>query len=278
VSADEKVKTTNTFGKMDKTTNMLGDERKEIKDCAIYPKVDNRVLGFEDMKIFKFKNRWCFVCTSYESSPSTDVLFGRLDEKSVDNSNNWETHHVIPLRGDMVNPNRPEKNWMPILDGSDSLRLVYSTFPLHIVIMDEENNKVTSSLKQEWSKNIGDFRGSSCLLPYKDGYIYIVHEVYYTGSDRNYIHRFVWLSNNFDTMKYSDPFFMDHEHRIEYCNGLVHSKEDNLFYISYGSNDKKAMMLNIPTEKVDCLLRNVINRKETHNYCCLIDNYYKIKN
>ena len=272
MSKDENVKTTNTFGKLNKTTHALGDIRKEIKDCAVYEKVDNRVLGFEDMKIFKFKNQWCFVCTSYESSPTTDVLFGRLDNNPVDNNpvdNIWETHHVVPLRGDMVSSNRPEKNWMPILNGSDSLSLVYSIFPLHIVTFDEENKKVTSTLKQEWTKNIGDFRGSSCLIPYNDGYIYIIHEVYYTGADRNYVHRFVWLSKTFDSMKYSDPFFMTRESNIEYCNGLVYSKEDNLFYMSYGSNDKKAMLLTIPVETVDNLISNTITRKETYKYCCL---------
>jgi hypothetical protein len=273
MSRDQTVKTKNTFGKLDKTSNTLGTELKEIKDCGEYPRIDNRVLGFEDMKIFKFKNRWCFTCTSYESSSSTDVLFGRLDMNPVDNI--WETHDVIPLRGDMVSPNRPEKNWMPILDGGNSLRLVYSTFPLHIVTLDEENKKVISSVKTEWSKNIGDFRGSSCLIPYKDGYIYIIHEVYYIDGNRNYIHRFVWLSNNLIIMKYSNPFFMDHENQIEYCNGLVHNKENNLFYISYGSNDKKARLLTIPDVTVDNLIKNTLISKKTYDYSCLIDNHYK---
>jgi hypothetical protein len=274
MSLDQKVKTKNTFGKLDKTSHTLGTEIKEIKDCAEYPRIDNRVLGFEDMKIFKFKNRWCFTCTSYESSSSTDVLFGRLDINPIDNI--WETHDVIPLRGDMVSPNRPEKNWMPILDGGNSLRLVYSTFPLHIVTLDEENKKVISSVKTEWSKSIGDFRGSSCLIPYKDGYIYIIHEVYYKDGNRNYIHRFVWLSNNLDIMKYSNPFFMDHENQIEYCNGLVHNKENNLFYISYGSNDKKAMLLTIPDVTVDNhLIENTLIRKQTYDYSCFIDDHYK---
>lgn len=256
MSKDNKVKTRNTFGKLNRTINNIDEIKYEIIDCAEYKKINNSVLGFEDLKIFRYKNRWCFLCTSYESSKNPIVLFGRLDENPCDNS--WKTHYVFPLIGDMVDENKAEKNWMPILDNSEKLSFLYSTFPLHIVTLNENNKNVNTTINKLWGKNIGDFRGSSCLIPYildnKNGYIYVIHEVYYSGGNRNYIHRFVWLSKDYNILKYSNPFFIEHNNNIEYCNGLVYDK--NTFYISYGDDDKYAKLLTIPMNKVDSMIND----------------------
>ena len=279
MSKDNKVKTRNTFGKLNRTTCTIDEIKYEIIDCADYKKINNRVLGFEDIKIFRYKNRWCFSCTSYETSRTTNVLFGRLDSKSNDN-HIWETHDVIPLFGDMVTENKPEKNWAPILNNSNELSFLYSTFPLHIVTLDEANKKVITTIKKEWEQNIGDFRGSSCLVPYTlddiYGYIYVIHEVYFTGKDRNYLHRFVWLSSDYSILKYSDPFFFENNNKIEYCNGLVYDEDEKLFYLSYGDDDKHAKLMTIPKNNVDILLSDLDNKTNTsdiYKASCFIDKY-----
>ena len=276
MSKDNKVKTRNTFGKLNRTTYTIDEVKYEIIDCAEYKKFDDRVLGFEDMKIFRYKNRWCFVCTSYETSKTTNVLFGRLDENPYDN-NIWETHYVLPLVGDMVSENKPEKNWMPILDNSEQLSFLYSTFPLHIVTLDENNKNVITTINKSWDQNIGDFRGSSCLIPYildnKNGYIYVIHEVYYIEHNRHYIHRFVWLSKEYNILKFSNPFFLEHNNNIEYCNGLVYEENEQKFYISYGDNDIYAKLLTIPKNKVDSILNDGKITFEQYKTTCFIDKY-----
>lgn len=248
---DEVIKTKNTFGKL--IDNKLCEDYNEIVDTASYMKVDNRVIGFEDLKIFKKKGKWCFVCTSYEASKTTLVLYGILDEEPSNGI--WKTQSVIPLKGKMVSENIPEKNWMPILsEEDDNIDLLYSTFPFHIVRLNKETNEVETILKKEWSRTVGNWRGSSCLVPYKAGYMYIIHEVYFVNNTRNYIHRLVWIKKDYSEILYSDPFFMEKNNRIEYCNGLAISNQK--FYITYGDGDRMAKMIILPEDKALLLLEN----------------------
>jgi hypothetical protein len=250
MSQDEIIKTKNTFGKLEENKLI---EYKEIIDNAIYNKVDHRVKGFEDMKIFKHNNKWSFVATSYETSRSTDVIYGILDD--FPEGNTWKTHNVTPLRGSMVNENIPEKNWMPIIDGTSTLKFVYSTFPLHIVKFNTENNTVETHLQKNWNKNLGYLRGSSCLVPYDEGYVFVTHEVYFIKGERNYIHRILWISKDYNIMKYSDPFFFERNNKIEYCNGIAF--HDSKFYITYGDGDKIPKLIIVDEKDIINLLENI---------------------
>lgn len=259
MSSDNIVKTRNIFGKIINKNIFNIETEYEIKDSANYPKIDNRVLGFEDLKIFRYKDRWCFTCTSYEAAKSTNVLFGRLDVNHQSN-NTWETHDVIVLEGDMTSENRPEKNWMPILSNDEEdLHIVYSVFPnLHIVKLNEKNKKVETVINKKWKKDLGFFRGSSCLVPYIynnfSGYIFVTHEVFFISNERHYIHRVLWISKEYNNMYYSDYFFFENNSKIEYCNGVIYDKNSNLVYLSYGDDDKKAKVLSIHKDNIDKML------------------------
>lgn len=253
MNLDNKIRTYNTFGLLE--DNKLSENYYIIKDCGNYKKVRNNVLGFEDLKLFKFNNQIYFTCTSYETSISTDVLLGKID--SLPNNNIYEVDNVFPLHGSMVSDKRAEKNWMPILDSTEKLKLVYSVFPLHIVYVDEENKNVNTLYKKEWNVNLGFWRGSSCLVPHNYGFLFIIHEVYfpdYPRQNRHYVHRFGWLSNDYETLKYSDPFFVERKNPIEYVNGLV--IKDDKIYISYGDDDKEAKLLIMDINHLEILLDN----------------------
>lgn len=252
MSKDEIIKTKNTFGKL--VNNQLTNDYHEIIDASTFLRLSGNVLGFEDLKIFKKQGKWNFVCTSYEASKTTCILYGILDESP--SGKIWETHTVVPLKGTMVSDSVPEKNWMPILDNDDdNIHLVYSTFPFHIVKVDTTSGKVETVFSKKWSRNLGKWRGSSCLIPYKSGYLFIVHEVYFNNNKRNYVHRIVWITNQFGFMKYSDPLFLECN-RIEYCNGIAFS--DGKFYITYGVRDSKAKMIVIDEWKLCSLLENFL--------------------
>ena len=253
MSKDEQVKTKNTFGKL--IDNKLSPDYVEIIDCASYLRIKNNTLGFEDLKIFKRNDKWCFVCTSYEASKTTTVLYAVLDDTPDDKY--WKVHTAIPFKGSFFNDDKfAEKNWMPILNDSKDLTLVYSVFPLHIVKYNEDKQTVESLLFKQWSKHLGLWRGSSCLVPYKNGYIFVIHEVYFINNARHYVHRFAWMNSSFSILQYSDPFFFEHNNAIEYCNGITLHNEK--FYITYGDNDMQAKMMIMPENDVINLLDNII--------------------
>ena len=233
----------------------------EIVDRSDLHKYSQRVAGFEDAKIFMHEGVWKFVATSYESSPmSTDVIMGILEAEP--GNTEWSATHVVPLNGDMTCPERPEKNWMPLLSGDsdnvERLRLVYSLIPLHIVNVDYDGT-VTTDVKREWVKEagsdpLGEFRGSSCMVPWDDGWLCVSHEVVFLHGCRNYLHRFVWLSDDMTELMYSPHFTMGCGTRIEYVNGMV-IKKDNIV-LSFGMDDRAAMAVKVSIERVKSLLTN----------------------
>ena len=97
-------------------------------------------------------------------------------------------------------------------------------------------------------------RWSSCLIPYimdnKKGYICYTWSILYTEHVRNYTHRFVWLSKEYNILLCSNPFFVENNSNIEYCNGLIYEENEHKFYISYGDDDKHTKLLTIPKNKI----------------------------
>lgn len=269
--SDNIIRTKNVFAKVNKQTLTLSNEKFTIENCSSFTKKSNSVIGFEDLKLFKFNNKWCFTCTTYETSSSTDVMFGTLNTPSVNGV--FNTYDAFPLTGDMTDDNKPEKNWMPILNNGNKLHMVYSTFPLHIVELNEQDKCVKTVMNKQWPKNIGDFRGSSCLIPYKKGFIYVIHEVLFKDIQRYYTHRFVWLSEELNTLKYSNQFLIENNNPIEYANGLVYDKNDQLFYISYGDNDSSAKIMTIPVKSVDEMLSHILYIENQTNYSYLVSKH-----
>lgn len=89
-----------------------------------------------------------------------------------------------------------EKNWQPI-EGIPH-KFVYSYKPFAII--DTEANSIT-----EHSNNFDiNYRGSSCVIKYKDGYLTLVH--YKDQATSNYYHKFVMFDKNLKLIKMSAPF------------------------------------------------------------------------
>lgn len=234
------VKTKNLLGIFD-TDRYNFKEIYEIKNNSDYEIINSSVLGFEDLKIFKYKDDYWFVCTSYETSQSTDVLLGKIPKCNFNTLSSVTSHEIeeddtyemvtyndinklnvtkaLPLLGEMVFPDIPEKNWMPIISKKDQyegkLKLVYSVVPeLHIVEIDMNNSElfdgksiqVKTHIKKKWDKSSwsSNWRGSSNLVSFdigKDnGYIFLTHEVYFTNGLRNYVHRICWIKSDWNKM------------------------------------------------------------------------------
>lgn len=138
------------------------------------------------------------------------------------------------------NINRPEKNWMTILESEDP----------------------SFNFIRELPKNI---RGGSSLIPWDDGYLALCHKTYLNknryynpltfgvqeGIERTYTHVFVAFDQKLNLKKVSKEFFLIGR-GIEFATGLVELGTD--FLISFGRNDKEAWFGRIPSIKIKEML------------------------
>lgn len=147
-----------------------------------------------------------------------------------------------------------EKNWMPVLD--NAYTFVKWNNPVEVVHFDGKDTKtVKINDKLQFSR---DLRGGSQLVPYKDGYVSIVHETSLFKNENGskngiYRHRFVHYSKDFDIVSYSEPFsFMNAN--IEFCAGLA--IRDNDVFISWGFQDNAAFIARTNLQLIEELLCN----------------------
>jgi hypothetical protein len=70
----------------------------------------------------------------------------------------------------------------------------------------------------------GRLCGGSQAIRVDDGWLCIVHDVAWPGSGPIYLHRFVLLSDDFQLVGMSDPFFFERK-GIEFCAGLAYDAE-----------------------------------------------------
>lgn len=137
-----------------------------------------------------------------------------------------------------------EKNWMPIVDRP--YHYVKWTNPTEVVKYDPEHKSTkTVTLTQYQQLNTRDLRGGSQVIPYKDHYIALLHEVDLFKSEAGrknatYRHRFALWDQDFNLLRVSPSFdFMGAE--IEFACGLTEYNDQIL--ITFGFQDNASYLL-----------------------------------
>lgn len=148
-----------------------------------------------------------------------------------------------------------EKNWMPIIDMP--YHYVKWCFPTEIVKVDPNNGdcEIVNVIHQNSSLLNGrDYRGSSQVIPYKNGWhIALVHEVEGWLNEKSekygeYYMRWVVWDDEWNIIKVSDTFhFMNC--KIEFTNGL--SYRDGKFYIPFAIYDNVSFLMVVDDDIVD---------------------------
>jgi hypothetical protein len=162
-------------------------------------------------------------------------------------------------RIDPPNNSYCEKNWMPIKDMP--FHYVKWTNPTEVVSVTKEKTErcKSESLFTKSSKIVfpRDIRGGSQVIPYKNGYIALTHEVdlwnHSNGmKDAQYYHRFVIWNKDFEVVKASKEFKFING-RIEFSCGL--EEDENNYYVTFGFQDNAAYI----TKFSKTFLDNFIN-------------------
>ena len=150
-----------------------------------------------------------------------------------------------------------EKNWMPI-EGIDGW-LYGCGHDGHTVAVraDADMPGCYGVARHAPAPHIArGFRGGSQLVPLRDGWLAVVHEVaVMEGGTRAYEHRFVWFDGSF-TLRRMSPLFAFRETRaIEFAAGLA--IKDGTVVVTFGVRDAEAWLVTLPEDDVCQLLAPV---------------------
>lgn len=219
------VRSRNFLLTLDHDLNIIkGIEVTDKSGVKTYPV---NIKGLEDIRLFGDNE---FFCTYLEinESRTPQMCYCKYDPETGDVTS------LIPLMvGDVL---QCEKNWMPFIK-DDDVHFIYTLHPLRLYKLDRETGKVSIVKDERLSDfNIDMFRGSASVIPYKEGWLTTIHEVYHSDP-RKYFHRFVYFTKEFTKMKYSDVYYFESP-SIEYNLSICHS-EDGLI-MTYSQNDNSS--------------------------------------
>jgi predicted GH43/DUF377 family glycosyl hydrolase len=147
-----------------------------------------------------------------------------------------------------------EKNWMPVdIDGE--LHVVYKANPFLLLRL-HTNGTHDMVATQPLDPHADNYSGSSQVIPYKDGWLCIVHRAVRLTFlkkrvGRLYLHRFLYFDKAWKIAAKSKEFFLEHK-GVEFCAGLAN--KNNRFVISYGINDDQARLVELSGSQLESLL------------------------
>jgi tetratricopeptide (TPR) repeat protein len=243
-------RTRNFLADLDKDFQLLS-KQEIIEDLSRkrYPAFN--VEGLEDCRLFTFKDRYWFTCTTCDTNPVGDrqISLCLLDQKNQNEVTNVET--LTPLLG--PDPARCEKNWLPFIKDGE-LFVIYSYDPFVIYKPDFQTGACHLALYQETEHDFSSFRGSAAPIVFDDGYLMLVHEVvilpeYY----RCYLHRFLYLDRDFKILRRSGPFTFMHQ-GVEYCCAMTIDHSEKQLILPIGIEDREAYLCLVDLDTVRDLL------------------------
>jgi len=210
--------------------------------------------GLDDCRLFPFQNSSWFTCTTSDTNPAGNFQISLCRLGSKPREGTVFVDKLIPLLG--PDPHRCEKNWLPfILEGS--LHVIYSYDPFLIYRVDPDKGSCDKIMDINPPLDFSRFRGSAAPIPWKGGYLLLVHEVvFHFNYERTYIHRFLFLDSQLQMQQLSDPFYFQHQ-GVEFCCGMQvdHSKEHLI--LTLGEEDRDAYFCQVPVATVQSLLKPI---------------------
>ena len=201
--------------------------------------------GFEDARLVNWDGKLYLsaTCRDYNTGGMGRIVLVKLGR-------NYEEleHHI--LEGTCNDCTFCEKNWQPII--GKPFQYVVSNSPTVVVKanMDSLRIKATKGTSGMCigTGMVGSYRGSSQVIPYKDGYVSIVHHSEKDEkTQHHYWHHFVTYDKDFNVLHISQPYKFEGA-PIEFCCGIA--IKDDFAYITYSVMDKDASIMRIPMEDV----------------------------
>lgn len=246
-----------------RTKNFLSIDSKQFK-AVDTRKLDVEPLwefiGLEDARLVKWDGK-LFLCGVRRDTTTNGE--GRMELSEIVNGKEVNRYRIEPPNGHTY----CEKNWMPILDMP--FHFVKWTNPTEVVKVDIETLSSETIVHKEQDISFPrDIRGGSQVIPYKDFYIAITHEVdlwmnQKNNKDAHYYHRIIVWDKQWNIVQYTEEFkFLGAN--IEFCCGLAQKGDD--FLITFGYQDTTAYMLSMPTSFLEDFIDGKIEKYDKYHY------------
>jgi hypothetical protein len=213
-----------------------------------YPETGYPVYGLEDCRLRTANGVLGLSCTVRNVAPFDGrcrIAIGAIDRPGS---------RVTGLRVlDGLKTQEHEKNWMPI-EGRGGW-LYASNHSGHVVTVDPDPSLAGGYqiCRRRAAPPIAKhFRGGSQLIPFRGGWLSLIHETAYLPQGRVYEHRWVWFDGGLGLAQVSPAFYFLERQAIEFAAGLV-AIGDQLV-ASFGVRDAEAWLVELEAEDVWRLL------------------------
>ncbi len=210
------------------------------------------VEGLEDCRIFEFNKGYWFTCTVRDTNPTGNPQIALCKLSDVDSQGTVPIESLVPLKGPDLY--RCEKNWLPFVQ-NNRLEIIYSCDPLTLYAPHLKTGDCETIFLQEQPYDLSHWRGSAAPIEFDEGFLMLVHEVVVLPDyERRYLHRFVYLDENFNVKKASKPFTFLHI-GVEYCCSMTLAHSENQLVMPIGVEDREAYLCFVDIDTVRSLLQ-----------------------
>ena len=229
------IRTQNYLLEMD--SSWVPIERTPIVDATGLPRTNFPVEGFEDCRLYPTAEGFA------ASAVVRDLGDGRCEQAILTFDPRWRVTRIDVVRD--YQHDRTQKNWMPVVGSPGAV--LYLCHPTLVLDTATPQGTVEVSCWAPIDIDLTELRGGSQLIPHRDGWLCLVHEVIWNPG-RIYLHRFVRLNAGFRIEAVSRPFFFQHK-GIEFCAGLA--RDGDRLVASYGVNDASAHLAFFDPNAID---------------------------
>lgn len=232
--------TNNILCELDHNFNISGNSIIDTSKLDVKPLW--QFIGLEDARLVVWDSKLYLSGVRRDTTTNGE---GRMElSQIVVEDNQAKEIHRQRMPAPPPNGSYCEKNWMPVID--KPYHFVKWTNPTELVQYDP-NSKTTKTVftKSFVQLDTVDLRGGSQVIPYKNHYLAVVHEVnlFRTESGQKnatYRHRFVLWDKDFNLLRVSPRFdFMDAQ--VEFACGMT--EYNNQILITFGFQDNASYLL-----------------------------------
>jgi hypothetical protein len=221
---------------------------REIADRSSLPRHESAFIrGFEDCRLFRWQGRWHCSATARDVGADGRATMVLL---AMDGACDIEAATVLSGFGDHLH----QKNWMPAV--GERLRFVYSCGPAVVVDASAPAGCVVVESMQDPGADLTHWRGGTQLVPWREGFLAVVHEAKDAPAGRQYLHRFVQF-NEAAVPVAATPAFHFIAPGIEFASGLLAEQgaAGPQLLVTLGVGDCEAWAVRLPGEAVAAVLK-----------------------
>ncbi len=210
-----------------------------FEDCRLFA-VD------EDTKIVRFITNY----TKNNPKGASRLSIGTID---IQNPDTPQYTTLIPIIGH--NDHLTQKNWLIYKTSEGKAWAVYNYQPFTLIQLDLTTGQAVPISEIKLPIRSSEFRGSAGPVPFLDGFLVVVHQVYFKDhKGRRYLHRFIKLDKEYVPMGISEAWYLQSKD-IEYVSTMV--ALENVVLLGYGLCDKCACISAVSKRVISKMIRPI---------------------